>query len=268
MTVARAAARALSRGAAYALASALALAAATLGCAAGRDIGTRLANAALPAHLPLVRACWEKQFEAAGFAGEFTATVDFTVAEKTSAIRGARVIKLEPADKHAAPADVAPFRACLQDALNNTTLPVKDDENGPGFATTSDLVVTKYLIAFVDASSKARQEAATRAAHVLVGPRSDRCQGLYTYDPPREQVDLFTAIGQAEAQVRSKGDPDQYARSLQKLYDLRLELRDRLKLEVAVADLPDKNKKRLRAAIEETETKARGVGAAIGCKLP
>jgi hypothetical protein len=255
-----------ARARALSLASLLMLAPA-LGCSAGRDTATRLANAALPAHLPLVRACWEKQFEAAGFSGEFTATVDFTVTEKTSSIRRAKVIKLEATDKHVTQ-DTTAFVACLQDALNNTTLPTRDDENGPGFATTSDLVVTKYVVAFIDASSKARQEAATRAAHVLVGPRSDRCQGLYTYDPPREQVDLFTAIGQAEAQARSKGDPDQYARTLQKLYDLRLELRDRLKLEVTAIDLPDKNRKRLRAAIEETETKARGIGAAIGCKPP
>jgi len=242
---------------------------APLGCAAGSDVAARLANASLPSHMPLVQACWEKQFEAASFTGEYTATVSFVVTKGTSAIRGARVVALEATDKHDAQ-DVSAFRACLKDALDHTALSTSDDSNGPGFATSSDLQVKGYVIAFVDASSKQRQEAATRAAHVLLGPRADRCQGLYTYDPPREEVDLFTAAGEADdaAAAQAKADPDQYARTLQKAYDLRLELRERLRLELSSMELPDANRKKLTSAIEETEARARAIGAAIGCKAP
>jgi hypothetical protein len=238
------------------------------GCAGGRDLGAKLANAAVPSHMPLVRACWEKEFEASGFRGEYRATVDFVVSQDRSKLRSAKVRKLDATDADPT-RDTSAFRACIEDALDATALPTADDANGPGFATSSDLSVTGYVIAFVDGSSKAREEAATRSEHVLLGPRSDRCQGLYTHDPPREEVDLYTAIGQAEATAAaSKDQPDAYARSLQRAYDLHLELRDRLRSAISASDLPEANRKKLRSEIEETEAKARGIGAAIGCKLP
>jgi len=246
----------------------VAVAAFASGCAGGRDMGARLANAAVPTHLPLVMACWEKEFEASGFHGEYKATVDFVVAKDTSQIRQAKVRKLDVSGAEEA-RDASAFRACLEDALDRTVLPQTDDANGPGFATSADLTVKGYLIAFVDGSSKAREDAAERAEHVLLGPRADRCQGLYVYDPPRDEVDLYTAIGQAETSAtQAKAQPDHYARALQKAYDLRLELRDRLQREVTTTDLPEANRKRLRSAIDETEAKARAIGAAIGCKQP
>jgi hypothetical protein len=246
---------------------ALALAGLGLGCAGGRDLGAKLANAAVPSHLPLVVACWEKELEASGFRGQYTATVQFVVTEQGK-IRGAKVKKLDATDADPS-RDPAAFRACIEEALDATVLPREDDANGPGFAAPSDLPVTGYVIAFVDASQKAREEARERSAHVLLGPRADRCQGLYSYDPPRDEVDLYTAVDQAEAGAAgAKGDPDQYARMLQKAYDLRLELRERLRSRLAAPDLPEANRKRLREAIEETEAKARGIGAAIGCKVP
>jgi len=245
----------------------LGVAMATAGCIGGRDLESKLANAAVPSHMPLVMACWEKEFEAASFRGEYKATVDFVIASGTSQIGRAKVKQLDAAEGGSA-RDPAPFRACLEDALNHTALPTADDGNGPGFATSNDLTVKGYVIAFVDASSKARAEAEKRSEHVVLGPRADRCQGLYTYDPPRDEVDLYTAIDQAESGVaQTKAEPDQYARLLQKAFDLRLELRDRLRLSLGAPDLPEANKKRLRSAIEETETKARAIGAAIGCKV-
>lgn len=245
------------------------LVAATLacGCAGGRDLGSKLANAAVPSHLPHVKACWEKELEAASFRGEYRATVDFVVEGGTSKIRRAKVKKLEATDADPS-RDPSPFRACIEEALSQSELPVAADANGPGFATSTDLTVTNYVIAFTDASQKARAEEATRTGHVLIGPRADRCQGLYTYDPPRDEVDLYTAIDQAESGVaQTKGEPDQYARLLQKAYDLRLELRERLRHQMSAPDLPEANRKRLRAAVDETEAKARGIGAAIGCKV-
>lgn len=245
-----------------------ALAGLALGCAGGRDLATKLANSAVPSHLPLVMACWEKEFEASGFRGEYRATVSFVITKDRSKIRGAKVAKLEGTDADPS-RDQAGLRACIEDALNRSALPIADDANGSGFVTTSDLDVTGYVIAFVDGSSRAREEATTRSEHVLLGPRADRCQGLYTHDPPQDQVDLYTAIGQAEtAAAQSKDRPDQLARLLQKAYDLRIELRDRLRSEIAAPDLPEANRKKLKSAIDESEAKARAIGAAIGCKLP
>ena len=244
-----------------------ALAALVCGCAGGRDLATRLANAAVPSHLPHVLACWEKELEAASFRGEYRATVDFVVQGGTSKIGSAKVTKLEATDADPS-RDPSAFRACIEEALNQSALPTEPDANGPGFGASSDISVTGYVIAFTDASQKARAEEAKRTGHVLIGPRADRCQGLYTYDPPRDEVDLFTAIDQADAgAAQMKADPDQYARLLQKAFDLRLELRDRLRGQIAAPDLPEANRKRLRAAIDDAEMKARAIGAAIGCKL-
>ena len=44
--------------------AALALFALSGACASSVDLGARLANAAVPSHLPLVITCWEKEFEA------------------------------------------------------------------------------------------------------------------------------------------------------------------------------------------------------------
>lgn len=236
------------------------------GCAGSRDLATKLANAAVPSHLPHVKACWEKELEAASFRGEYRATVDFVIEGGSSKIRDAKVTKLEPTDADPT-RDPAPFRACIEEALAKSQLPESADANGPGFSASNDITVTGYVIAFTDASQKARAEEASRTGHVLIGPRADRCQGLYTYDPPRDEVDLYTAIDQAESAAALKSDPDQYARTLQKAFDLRLELRDRLRHQIATPDLPDANKKRLRSAIDETEARAKSIGAAIGCKI-
>lgn len=245
--------RLLRAGRKYGAAGLIGLAGLSCGCAGGRDMGARLANSAVPSHLPLVMACWEKEFEASGFRVEYKATVSFVVAKETSKIRDAKVTRLDAGDADPS-RDAGTFRACVEDALDHTELPRKDDANGPGFAHSSDLSVKSYAIAFVDGSSRAR---------------ADRCQGLYVYDPPRDEVDLYTAIGQAEASAAQLGSqPDQLARELQKAYDLRLELRARLQLQVTAADLPEANRKRLRTAIGETEAKARTIGAAIGCKVP
>lgn len=245
----------------------LALAAGAWGCAGGRDVAAKLANAAVPSHMPLVMACWEKEFEAAGFRGEYRATVDFTVGSGGK-VRGAKLRKLDASGTDPA-RDPAAFRACIEEALDGTVLPQSDDANGPGFATSTDLAVEGYVFAFVDASSKAREEAESRSEHVLLGPRSDRCQGLYIYDPPRGAVDLYTEIGQADSLAgQMKDQPDQRARALQRAYDLRLELRARLARDLDAPDLPDANRKKIRAAIDEAEERASAIGAAIGCKPP
>ncbi|MBK8256392.1 MAG: hypothetical protein IPK82_27445 [Polyangiaceae bacterium] len=237
----------------------------TAGCGGGADMAARLANAAVPAHLPFVKACWEKEFEAAQFSGETKALVAFTL-DADGRIHDARVKKLMPGEA-SGDRDFSGFKKCLEDALNNTELPRNDDENGPGFNNGSAVAVDNFLFAFTGGSTAARKEAESRSDNVLIGPRADRCQGLYTYDPPRGEVDLYTAVAEADAAWSvGKSQPEQYARYLQKAYDLRLELLDRLRRNLAVPDLPDANRKKLKAEIESVAARAKTIGDAIGCK--
>lgn len=254
---------------------------AAVGCSGGRDLAARLANAASPSHLPRVTACWEKELQAAGFEGEYRGTFSFVVAGGTSKISEAEVRSLEPLHAESQPSDggtpadatnprdLTAFRACLVEALNASELPTEDDASGSGFRSTSDVSVKGYVIAFTDDSKDTRAEAERRAENILLGPRADRCQGLYTYDPPRAEVDLYTEISQADAAaIRYANDPDQTARELQRKYDLLLELRERLRRVLAEPGLPPANQKRMKAALAENEAAAKAAGAAIGCTPP
>jgi hypothetical protein len=253
--------------------AAAALAATLGGCAGDPAVAASLANAARPAHLPRVVACWEKEFEAAQFQGGYIATVDFVVEGGSSRIHDAELRSLEPVDREgrrgdkAAPTgrDPAAFRECLVAALNQSALPVEADDAGPGFRTASDLRVTRFRIAFTDASHQRRERAAARQANVLIGPRADRCQGLYSHDPPRDASTLYEEIAGADARSRALPDPDDRARELQKKYDAGIELRDRLAADLAEPGLPEANRARVKKALDETKETVRTTGARIGC---
>jgi hypothetical protein len=250
-----------------------ALAAALGGCAGDPALAASLANAARPAHLPRVVACWEKEFEAAQFQGGYVATVDFVVEGGSSRIHDAEVRSLEPVDREgrrgdkAAPngRDPAAFRACLTAALNQSALPAEADDAGPGFRTASDLQVVRFRIAFTNASQQRHERASARQANVLIGPRADRCQGLYSHDPPRDASTLYDEIASADARSRSVAEADDRARELQKKYDAAIELRDRLTADLAEPGLPEANRSRVRKALDETKETVRTTGARIGC---
>ncbi len=233
------------------------------------ELGGRLAAAVRPDTLPLVVACWEKEFEGSQFQGGYVATVDFTVEAKTSRLRDAKVTDLTAVEGQGT-GDPARFRTCLEAALNGSALPTEDGKAGPGFATSSDLAVTRYRIAFVDASSKSRTQANARQANVLLGPRADRCQGLYAHDPPRDASALSEAIaeGEGKAAYYRADNPDAYARELQKTYDSELELRDRLRLDLAAPSLPDANRKKIERLVLDLEAAVKKTGAKIGCVPP
>ncbi len=254
--------RALAGGATAALALAL-------GCVSEQTIARNLANAATPGHLPLVVACWEKELEAASFRGQYVATLDFEVESGTSRIHGTKVTSIEPS-KDTPARDLAGFTACVEDALNRSSLPVASDKGGPGFTASTDLVVRGYRMEFVDASQSKRRAASERQGHVLLGPRSDRCQGFYMRDPPRDASTLYGEIAAAEVKAAraEREDRDLYARELQRAYDGKLELRARLTDDLADPLIPDRNKKRLRQALDELEESARKTGERIGCALP
>jgi hypothetical protein len=241
----------------------------TVGCVSSQTIARDLVNAARPSRLPLVVACWEKEFEAADFSGEYEATVSFIVEGDTSKIREAKVVTLKPS-RDTPSRDTAPFQACIEDALNRSALPTAADKDGPGFQTSSDLAVKGYRLVFLDASSAKKRLASARQAHVLLGPRADRCQGLYAYDPPRDPSTLYNEIAAAKSKAfhaRDEGG-DAYARELQKAYDAMIELHLRMTSELADPMIPKANKKRLQKELDELVASTRKTGAEIGCARP
>jgi hypothetical protein len=255
---------------------ALALAATALaGCGGDQALAVSLANAARPSRLPYVVACWEKEFATSPPDSGYVATVDFVVEASTSKLTAAKVRSLEPVTD-GAPAKPsgreAALSACLEAALDLSSLPAAADSDGPGFSTPTDLAVTRFRIAFVDDSARQREVALASQANVLVGPRADRCRGLYAHEPPRDASTLYGEIGRAETQASalhaegSPGDRDLEARELQKAYDARLELTERLSSDLSQPAIPEANRRRLRDALAESRAQAAKTGARIGCK--
>lgn len=235
------------------------------GCAGRKDVAARLVAAATQARMQPVVACWEKEFEATGFGAGLVATVDFEI-DGDSQIRGARVTDLSPVSGEA-PGDLGPFRACIEGALDKIRLPTEPNADGPGFHVTFGAAVRGYRIEFLDASAEKRKRAEGRQAHVLIGPRADRCQGLYVYLPPRDASLLYgeISVGVSRAESARDREPGTFAREMQKTYDVHLELAQRLELDLAAPDLPEANKKRLRAALDNARKDAKRTGAVIGC---
>lgn len=238
----------------------------SIGCVSEQTLAQNIANAARPSSLPLVVSCWEKEFEASEFRAEYVATMSFVVEGGTSHIRGAKVTSLDPS-RDTPPRDPAAFTACVEGAMNRSTLPNTPTSEGPGFVHSWDVAVNRYRIAFLDASQNKRKMASKRQAYVLLGPRADRCQGLYTHDPPRDAATIYTQIdaNNAMAARYKSSEPDLYAREIQKAYDAKLELRDRLALDLSDPGVPEANKKRVKKALEDTESSAKATGALIGC---
>jgi len=183
---------------------------------------------------------------------------------------------LEPVTEEGGPAKPsgreAELRACIEAAINLSALPAEADSDGPGFSTPTDLAVTSFRIAFVDDSAKQRTAASAKQANVLVGPRADRCRGLYSHDPPRDASTLYAEIERSETQAAAlhaqgqPGDRDLEARELQKAYDAKLELTERLASDLGQPAIPEANRKRLREALSEARDQAKKTGARIGCK--
>lgn len=246
------------------------------GCGGDQALAVGLANAARPSRLPYVVACWEKEFAVSPPDGGYVATVDFVVQARTSKLQAAEIRALDATTSEGKPdkpsGREADLGACLEAALNQSSLPAEADSDGPGFATASDLQVKRFRIAFVDDSAKQRKAASATQANVLVGPRADRCRGLFSHDPPRDASTLYAEIGRSETQAAalhaqgSPGDRDLEARELQKAYDAKLELGERLASDLGQPAIPEANRKRLRDALDEARAQAKKLGAKIGCK--
>lgn len=247
----------------------LAVAIALAGCGADPALAKRLAEAAVPTRLPLVVSCWEKELEATSFQGGYVATADFVVEGRSGRLRDARVTALEPT-ADTPPHDTAPFRACLEDALSRSVIPRSDDGDGPGFRVAGDLEVRRFRIELYDGSAESRRIASARESNVLLGPRADRCQGLYSHDPPRDASTLYAELEHAEARAVAlrPTDRDLFARELSKAYDAGLELRDRLALDADAPGLPEANRARVRKAAADLAPRIARIGRAIGCAPP
>lgn len=233
-------------------------------CATPRDRAASIVSAATAGHLRPVVACWEKEYESSGFEGEYIAIVDFEIAWNEH-IRDAHVKSLETKDGSSPTHDLTAFRECIEKALNEVELPTKTDADGPGYSAIIGVSVHNYRIAFLGDQEGRRQEAGGRQAHILIGPRADRCQGMYSYNPPRDTSTLFTEISLVQSKPASPQDKDAQARELQKIYDLQLELAARLEADLANRSLPAANRKRLVDALEKARAEITATGARIGC---
>jgi hypothetical protein len=243
----------------------LGLGIAAAACADRDRLAGELRAAAAAERMPKVVACWEKSFEAASFRGAYVAVVDFQVEAETGRVHETQVRAVRAVAEGGlgqAGAEGGALGACLEAALEATHLA------HDGWRPAHDLTVTGFSLAFVDASAEARREAKESTPHVLIGPRADRCQGLYAYEPPRDTAALVAELDAAELEAeRSRSsDADRHARALQRAYDVALELSARLELESGRNDLPAASRQRTLEARDRTARTARQLGARIGCR--
>jgi len=237
------------------------------GCSTQQELAAQLETAAQQQYLPKVVACWEREFEAAGFRGEYEAVVDFTVELGSGRIRDVAVRAVEPVDTGTASHDTLAAERlshCLRDALAASNL------SRGGFTPSTNVHVRDFRLLLSDASSQARKAAARQTPNILIGPRADRCLGLYTHDPPRDAATLVGELAQAEQAVAktASASADERARALQRVYDLALELGDRLRADVGADELSPASRDKTLEQIRRAAGVARSTGRAIGCKPP
>lgn len=236
-------------------------------CTTHQELAAQLQRATRQQHLPLVVACWESEFETAGFRGQYQAVVDFTVSSGSGRI-GDVVVQQVLAVDAAAEDDTAATAERLAECLANAL--VRSSLARGGMKPGGDVHVKGFRFAFIDASSEARQAAADHAPTILIGPRASRCNGLYTHEPPREAAELVAELADAQGAARriDPGEQDEWARALQKTYDVALELRARLELEARRDDLSAASRLRTRQELRRVQAIAQRTGALIGCEVP
>src|SRR5690348_1156292 len=82
-------------------------------CATQRDRAGAIVAGATAGHLKPVVACWEKEYESAGFDGEYIAVVDFEIAANEH-FRNAKVKSIEAKDQSTPTHDLTAFRECVE----------------------------------------------------------------------------------------------------------------------------------------------------------
>ncbi len=236
-------------------------------CTSRQELVAQLRVATGQDQIPKVLACWESTFEAAGFTGEYLAVIDFTVAAGSGQVRDVVVREiLDTSTGKPEPADEMGHELsdCLVEALNASSL-------GPGgMSPSGDVHVIGFRLAFTDASQKARAAASENAASILIGPRADRCKGLYDHEPPQDAATLHQELAEAQAKAARTDSTDlsHKARALQRSYDIALELSARLELDSHREDLAEAGRERLFEELERTRSLATDIGTKIGCVPP
>lgn len=229
------------------------------GCMSGQQLAARIGQSLSPEVVPEAVGCWEREFEAAGFKGEYMAVVDFTL-DSSGQLGDVKVQAIEPTARAGAPATEEPttsLSACLERALGRANLA------SSGWTPDGSVSVAGFRIALTDASAEARKAAAEAAANMLIGPRADHCLGLYSHHPPLDAARLMNELrtARAAAEAVPPDKRDELARALQKVYDLALELHKRLALDAATADDAHLTEE----GLLESEHVAEKVGAQLGC---
>jgi len=214
--------------------------------------------------LPKVVACYEDAYERNGFSGEFIARVDFTIESGTGALQDVAVQSIAPLPSggHTTTDVDEAFRACLPKALASTRV--------KPLSSLSTVHVTNYPIAFKAPRASELKDGKAHGGAILVGPRDDRCRGLYSYRPPRDAAALYTQLGQLKAELSrvKAGAADQRARTLQQSYDVMLELRLRLRMATKRKELKAGSRRRMREAIITLTDSLNQTGNQIGCTPP
>ncbi len=225
-----------------------------LGCV---DQGARaqLANSMNRTTLPKVAACWEAQSEQPDFAGDLHAVATFDVASGSGAISHASIQQLRAPDGgDVLDASRHPFGRCLVTALNGSRL------GSDAWSPSDDLQLTDVLLHFAGPSRANRFDGPPR----LVGPRADRCQGLYGHRPPRDAANVHRELSEAEGRFED-ANQDRRARAHQRAYDLTVELVARLERDLRGNEQPKQAKKRLKREAKRVRALQEKLGREIGC---
>jgi hypothetical protein len=232
-----------------------------MGCPSRASLLADLETATEQQHLPAVVACWERAFEASGFAAEYHAVVDFTVEARSGRIlhpvvRAVHDVSAgEPSEL-----DDERFESCLNEALARSAL------SSGGMRPAGDVHVVGFRFAFTGAGQGGRRD---DDKPVLVGPRADRCSGLYSHRPPRGAASIYQELRDARGGAERTGDDrDRHARALQRSYDLSLELCARLEIDAQQSGLSSEGRARIEDALVRANETAEEIGAQIGCTVP
>ncbi|MFP6686148.1 MAG: hypothetical protein VB934_15630 [Polyangiaceae bacterium] len=232
-----------------------------LACASSSQVELHVRQAMSQNALPRVVACYEEAFERNGLAGEYVARIDFTIASGTGRLQdvGVRDIStLRGSEGDAVEVDER-FRQCLSEALAASQV--------APLSSIRSVRVEDYPISFKAPDADGQRRATRETAHVLIGPRADRCRGLFSHRPPRDAATLYASLASSQAIVsrRGDGDADRLARAAQEAYDLTLELRWRLEIETKREDLDDAGRARMQRTRRALKPGLDALARQIGC---
>lgn len=225
-------------------------------CSAPQTVVRDVRAAVVPSQLPKVVGCYENAFELANFQGAYDVVVNFDVEPTTGKVLEPEVIETKTIEGTLPDG----FSNCVKAALlASRVLPA-------GRPPAEAIQVRGLRFGFRDGSASARATA-PNGKPLLVGPRSDRCLGLYGHVPPRSVSDLHAELTEARsrAAISESEDPDATARSLQRAYDAAIELRRRLELDGWSPEVLPESRRRLAAELASVERLATELGARIGC---